>query len=113
MMAAEVGSTRISVIVDAGTEQHGVGVTEAVVLAWVARLSTSAFVPLHFWLPSAMAAPTPVSAYLHAAAMVKAGVFLVARFAPCFAHLPLWRFLVLGLGAATLIVGGWRALRQM
>src|SRR5699024_11860557 len=46
-------------------------------------------------------------------AMVKAGVFLVARFAPGFAHLPLWRFLVLGLGAATLIVGGWRALRQM
>lgn len=113
MLAAEVGSSRISDIVDAGTDLGGVGVTVAVVLVLVGALSKSAFVPLHFWLPSAMAAPTPVSAYLHAAAMVKAGVFLVARFAPGFAHLPLWRFLVLGLGAATLIVGGWRALRQM
>src|SRR5699024_10083902 len=113
MLAAAVGSSRISDIVDAGTDLGGVGVTVAVVLVLVGALSKSAFVPLHFWLPSAMAAPTPVSAYLHAAAMVKAGVFLVARFAPGFAHLPLWRFLVLGLGAATLIVGGWRALRQM
>ena len=46
---------------------------------------------MHFWLPGAMAAPTPVSAYLHAAAMVKAGVYLVARMAPGFADSPPWR----------------------
>ncbi|MEN5075355.1 Na+/H+ antiporter subunit A [Isoptericola cucumis] len=72
----------------------------------------SALIPFHFWLPAAMAAPTPVSAYLHAAAMVKAGVYLVARFAPALADLPVWRWLVLVLGAGTLLLGGYRALRQ-
>ena len=69
-------------------------------------------VPFHFWLPAAMEAPTPVSAYLHAAAMVKAGIYLVARLAPGFADLPGWRPIVLGLGLATMLVGGYRALRQ-
>jgi multicomponent Na+:H+ antiporter subunit A len=69
-------------------------------------------VPFHFWLPAAMEAPTPVSAYLHAAAMVKAGVYLVARLAPGLADVPGWRPIVLGLGAATMVVGGYRALRQ-
>src|SRR5690625_6418434 len=59
-----------------------------------------------------MAAPTPVSAYLHAAAMVKAGVYLVARLAPGFSHLLSWQILVLGLGTITLLIGGLRALRQ-
>ena len=53
-------------------------VVAAVILLLVGALSKSALVPFHFWLPGAMAAPTPVSAYLHAAAMVKAGVYLVA-----------------------------------
>ena len=60
----------------------------AVVLVLVGALSKSAIVPLHFWLPGAMAAPTPVSAYLHAAAMVKAGVYLIARMTPGFADSP-------------------------
>ncbi|ADG73127.1 NADH/Ubiquinone/plastoquinone (complex I) [Cellulomonas flavigena DSM 20109] len=72
----------------------------------------SALIPFHFWLPAAMAAPTPVSAYLHAAAMVKAGVYLVARFAPAFAELPVWRWTVVVLGGGTLLLGGYRALRQ-
>src|SRR5690625_6826050 len=59
-----------------------------------------------------MAAPTPVSAYLHAAAMVKAGIFLIARLAPGFAEDPVWRPMVLSLGSATLILAGWRALRE-
>src|SRR3712207_8989853 len=59
-----------------------------------------------------MEAPTPVSAYLHAAAMVKAGVYLVARLAPGFADVPGWRPVVLGLGLATMLVGGYRSLRQ-
>ncbi|WP_347351643.1 Na+/H+ antiporter subunit A [Intrasporangium sp.] len=84
----------------------------AVVLLLVGALSKSALFPFHFWLPGAMAAPTPVSAYLHAAAMVKAGVYLVALLAPAFAGAPAWHALTLGLGVATMLVGGWRALRQ-
>ncbi len=82
------------------------------VLLLVGAITKSAMVPFHFWLPAAMEAPTPVSAYLHAAAMVKAGIYLVARLAPGFADLPGWRPIVLGLGAATMLVGGYRALRQ-
>jgi multicomponent Na+:H+ antiporter subunit A len=83
-----------------------------VLLLLVGALSKSALVPFHFWLPGAMAAPTPVSAYLHAAAMVKAGVYLVAVFAPAFAGVPGWHVLTCGLGVVTMLVGGWHALRQ-
>lgn len=75
-------------------------------------MSKSAILPLHFWLPGAMAAPAPVSAYLHAAAMVQAGVYLVARMAPGFADVPGWRPMVVGLGLATMLAGGWRAVRE-
>ncbi len=90
----------------------GTAVTVAVVLLLVGALSKSALFPFHFWLPSAMAAPTPVSAYLHAAAMVKAGVYLVALLAPAFAAVPGWRGILLPLGVLTMLLGGWRALRQ-
>ena len=90
----------------------GVVATTAALLMLVGALSKSALVPFHFWLPGAMAAPTPISAYLHAAAMVKAGVYLVAAMAPAFAAVPGWRLAVGLLGAATMILGGWRALRQ-
>ncbi|MDN5750889.1 MAG: Na+/H+ antiporter subunit A, partial [Pseudonocardia sp.] len=90
----------------------GVLVNVAVALLVVGALSKSAIVPFHFWLPGAMAAPTPVSAYLHAAAMVKAGIFLVARLAPAFAETPAWRPLILGLGVGTMILAGWRSLRE-
>jgi multicomponent Na+:H+ antiporter subunit A len=82
------------------------------ILVLVGAITKSAMVPFHFWLPAAMEAPTPVSAYLHAAAMVKAGIYLVARLAPGFADVPGWRPLVLGLGLATMLVGGYRAMRQ-
>ena len=90
----------------------GVVPTIAALLMLVGALSKSALVPFHFWLPGAMAAPTPISAYLHAAAMVKAGVYLVAAMAPTFAAVPGWRPAVALLGATTMILGGWRALRQ-
>ncbi len=83
-----------------------------VALVLVGAVSKSALVPLHFWLPGAMAAPTPVSAYLHAAAMVKAGVYLIARLAPGFADSPPWRPTVVILGLATLLLAGWRAVRE-
>jgi multicomponent Na+:H+ antiporter subunit A len=91
---------------------HGPAVTAAVVCLLVGAAAKSALIPLHFWLPAAMAAPTPVSAYLHAAAMVKAGVYLVARFAPAYADLAVWQVIVLTLGCGTMLLGGYRALRQ-
>ncbi|MGO1509540.1 MAG: Na+/H+ antiporter subunit A [Actinomycetales bacterium] len=109
------GSYRLSGIVEAGRSgalPEGALLNAAVVLVLVGALSKSALVPFHFWLPAAMAAPTPVSAYLHAAAMVKAGVYLVARLAPGLADVTLWQVAVLGVGLATLLIGGYRALRQ-
>ncbi|WP_422742453.1 Na+/H+ antiporter subunit A [Mycobacterium sp. WMMD1722] len=90
----------------------GVAAGVGVALILVGALSKSAIVPLHFWLPGAMAAPTPVSAYLHAAAMVKAGVYLVARLAPGFADHPVWRPMVVTLGVLTMLLAGWRAVRE-
>jgi multicomponent Na+:H+ antiporter subunit A len=90
----------------------GPEVTVALACVLLGALTKSAQVPFHGWLPAAMVAPTPVSAYLHAAAMVNAGIYLVGRLAPGFAEAPLWRPVVLTAGVATLLVGGWRALRQ-
>ena len=90
----------------------GLAASVAIVLILVGALAKSAIVPLHFWLPGAMAAPTPVSAYLHAAAMVKAGVYLVARMNPGFADSPPWRPMVITLGVVTVLLAGWRAVRE-
>jgi multicomponent K+:H+ antiporter subunit A len=84
----------------------------ALALILAGAFTKSAQVPFHFWLPSAMAAPTPVSAYLHSATMVKAGIFLLARLTPIFATTELWTVTVTGFGAATLLIGGWGALKQ-
>ncbi|MFL0534251.1 Na+/H+ antiporter subunit A [Micrococcus luteus] len=117
MLAHMAGSWRISGVLAAApgllADDGGRVLLEvAVGLVLIGALTKSAQAPFHFWLPGAMAAPTPVSAYLHAAAMVKAGVFLVARLAPAFHELATWQVLVLGLGLWTLMLGGWRALRQ-
>lgn len=84
----------------------------AVVLLLAGALSKSAIAPMHFWLPGAMAAPTPVSAYLHSAAMVKAGVYLVARLSPSLSAIPAWHLVVIPCGLFTMIMAGWMALRQ-
>ncbi|MBD8062142.1 Na+/H+ antiporter subunit A [Oceanitalea stevensii] len=106
----EGGSYSLSALV--ASPPGGAIVEVAVALVLLGAVTKSALLPFHFWLPSAMAAPTPVSAYLHAAAMVKAGVYLVARLAPGFADVPLWRWAVLLLGGGTLLLGGYRSLRQ-
>ncbi|NVM98787.1 Na+/H+ antiporter subunit A [Arthrobacter sp. SDTb3-6] len=90
----------------------GVVLDIGVALVLVGAVTKSALLPFHFWLPGAMAAPTPVSAYLHAAAMVKAGIYLVARLAPGFSDTAYWQVLLTVLGLATMVLGGWRALRQ-
>lgn len=110
VIGESAGTYRISDVLAA--PPTGAAVTVAVVLLLVGALSKSALIPFHFWLPGAMAAPTPVSAYLHAAAMVKAGVYLVALLDPAFADIMPWRPIVLTLGILTMLVGGLRALRQ-
>ncbi|KAA9395359.1 Na+/H+ antiporter subunit A [Kocuria coralli] len=116
VMLGQLGGTyRISELL-AGAPQiieaHEAMISVAIALILVGAVTKSALVPFHFWLPAAMAAPTPVSAYLHAAAMVKAGVFIVARFAPAYAETAAWQPMTLILGLATMLFGGWVALRQ-
>lgn len=89
----------------------GSTVSVALVLVLVGAFTKSAQYPFQGWLPGAMVAPTPISAYLHSAAMVKAGIYLVARFAPAFATVGIWRPLVLTVGLVTMVLGGLRALR--
>jgi multicomponent Na+:H+ antiporter subunit A len=110
VLGEAAGTYRISEIV--ASPPGGTTVSVGVALILVGALSKSALVPFHFWLPGAMAAPTPVSAYLHAAAMVKAGVFLVARLAPGFAETAPWKPTILVLGLLTMVLGASRALRQ-
>jgi multicomponent Na+:H+ antiporter subunit A len=110
VLGVKAGTFRISEVL--ADPPSGTAITVAVLLVLVGAISKSALFPFHFWLPAAMAAPTPVSAYLHAAAMVKAGVYLVALLAPAFAEVPGWHGVLLTLGVFTMLLGGWRALRQ-
>lgn len=86
--------------------------TPMLVLILLGALSKSAQFPFHFWLPHAMAAPTPVSSYLHSATMVKAGVFLMARLWPVLSGTDQWFWIVGGAGVATLLLGGFLAMFQ-
>jgi multicomponent Na+:H+ antiporter subunit A len=110
MISVQAGTTSLASIVEQGLESPAT--TVAILLILVGALSKSAIVPFHFWLPAAMAAPTPVSAYLHAAAMVKAGIYLVGRLAPGYADTPGWREALVVLGVWAMLVGAWRSLRQ-
>lgn len=83
-----------------------------VILILLGACTKSAQFPFHFWLPNAMAAPTPASAYLHSATMVKAGVYLLARFSPALGGTPLWQYSVTAIGATTMLVGGLLAWQQ-
>jgi multicomponent Na+:H+ antiporter subunit A len=82
------------------------------ILLLAGAFTKSAQVPFHFWLPNAMAAPTPVSAYLHSATMVKAGVYLLARMDPLLGGTALWTWTLTPVGSATMVVGAVLALRE-
>jgi len=84
----------------------------AFILVLVGAATKSAQFPFHFWLPNAMEAPAPVSAYLHSATMVKAGVYLLARMFPVFGQLALWPVVITALGLLTLVSGALLALAQ-
>ncbi|HAS50243.1 MAG TPA: monovalent cation/H+ antiporter subunit A, partial [Gammaproteobacteria bacterium] len=108
-----VGSYDLSVILTSGDliRAHPLYLP-MLILVLLGAFTKSAQFPFHFWLPSAMAAPTPVSAYLHSATMVKAGVFLLARLFPALSGTPEWAMLVGGVGLITLLVGAFVALFQ-
>ncbi|MBL8162500.1 MAG: DUF4040 domain-containing protein [Anaerolineae bacterium] len=82
------------------------------ILIFLGCFSKSAQWPLHFWLPNAMTAPTPASAFLHSATMVKAGVYLLARLHPALGDTALWQGALVGFGLITLLIGAALALRQ-
>ncbi|MDZ5713641.1 Na+/H+ antiporter subunit A [Jeotgalibacillus haloalkalitolerans] len=84
----------------------------AMILILLGAFTKSAQFPFHVWLPDAMEAPTPVSAYLHSATMVKAGIYLVARMSPVFAESGVWLWLVAGFGIFTLFWGSFNAVKQ-
>ena len=111
LLGVQYGTGLLSEIVAAGFDGTPLTAT-AIVLVLIGAISKSALIPFHFWLPGAMAAPTPVSAYLHAAAMVKAGIYLILRLAPGFADMPYWREGLVALGLLTMLLGGWQALKE-
>ena len=82
------------------------------VLVMLAAFTKSAQLPFHFWLPGAMVAITPVSAYLHAATLVKAGIYLLLLFSPLFANTPGWHLTLMGVGLSTAVFGAYQALKQ-
>lgn len=92
---------------------EGTLINVALVLIMIGAMSKSALTPFSLWLPAAMRAPTPVSGYLHAAAMVKAGVYLVARLTPAFGDVLIWQGMAVFFGVLTMLLAGWKALRQV
>ncbi|KEF35585.1 NADH-ubiquinone oxidoreductase [Deinococcus sp. RL] len=111
LIALGGGSTSLSAL-DVGALRESPYFTPALLLTLLAAFTKSAQLPFHLWLPTAMEAPTPVSAFLHSATMVKAGVVLVAKFGLLFGSSALWSGIIVPVGLATLVWGSWLALRQ-
>ncbi|UDF31754.1 UNVERIFIED_ORG: monovalent cation/H+ antiporter subunit A (plasmid) [Roseateles sp. XES5] len=113
MLGHIVGSYELDAVLAAGDRIRAHALyTPMLVLVLLGALSKSAQFPFQFWLPHAMAAPTPVSAYLHSATMVKAGVFLMARLWPALSGTEQWFWIVGGAGLVTLLIGAYAAMFQ-
>lgn len=113
LLWVRTGTTRLSEILgDTAWTQDTAFTTVVAALVVLAVFTKSAQFPFHYWLPDAMAASTPVSAYLHAAAMVKAGVYLAMRFTPAFTDNPLWGPVLITAGLTTAVLGALLALRR-
>lgn len=111
LVADIVGSYELGIILSSGDliREHAL-YPVALILILLGAFTKSAQFPFHFWLPHAMAAPTPVSAYLHSATMVKAGIFLLARFYPVLSGTDMWFLIVSMTGLITLLIGAYIAL---
>ena len=113
LLAQMAGSWTLSGILAAAPELRAdPRLPAALALVMLGAFTKSAQFPFHFWLPNAMSAPTPVSAYLHSATMVKLGIYLLARLDPAFNDLPLWEFTLVGVGALTAVWAAVLALRE-
>lgn len=113
LLSSEEGTFRLSALIISGSLDSLDSLTTlAIILLIVGAAAKSAQVPFHFWLPNAMEAPTPVSAFLHSATMLKAGVYLPARFSPSLSSHPLWEPLLLTLDGVTAVIGGVLAVPQ-
>lgn len=107
------GSFELADLLDRGETIRGHATYEAIfVLVLLGACTKSAQFPFYFWLPNAMQAPTPVSAYLHSATMVKAGIYLLARLLPVLGGTTLWHASVTGIGAITMLAGAYLACYQ-
>ncbi|MDT3670118.1 MAG: monovalent cation/H+ antiporter subunit A [Aromatoleum sp.] len=108
-----VGSYDLDAVLAAGDTVRGHDLyLVALALIALGALTKSAQFPFHFWLPHAMAAPTPVSSYLHSATMVKAGVFLLVRLWPTLSGTPEWTWIIGGAGVCTMLLGAFIAIFQ-
>jgi multicomponent Na+:H+ antiporter subunit A len=113
LLAAFSGTTSISAILTMGDELRAHAMYLPILILLLAGTFTkSAQVPFHFWLPNAMAAPTPVSAFLHSATMVKAGVYVMARMHPAMSGTDVWLWTLTVFGAVTAVFASLLALRQ-
>ena len=113
MMGHIIGSYDLDVVLASGEalREHPWYLPTLILVA-LGALTKSAQFPFHFWLPHAMAAPTPVSAYLHSATMVKAGIFLLMRLWPVLSGTPEWTWIIGGAGVCTLLIGSFIAIFQ-
>ncbi|MEU3229598.1 DUF4040 family protein [Nocardiopsis alba] len=113
LLVVRTGTTSLSeILADTSWTGDTVFVSVVALLVIVAVFTKSAQFPFHYWLPDAMAASTPVSAYLHAAAMVKAGIYLAMRFTPAFGDVLLWNVVLITAGLITALMGAIFALQQ-